>query len=100
MRYGVQSTLTPPKTHGGCDTGGPGAAPYLCMEAGGIEDGDLVVTAGPQRLVQCQEDTHGAGPHGQAGRLLPHIPQAPCNANRGKKVLRKENFLRKKAFFE
>lgn len=56
---------------------GPGDAPYLGAEAGGIEDGDLVGAAGPEGLIQRQEGSHGASTHGQAGGLLCRVPQPP-----------------------
>lgn len=55
----------------------PSDAAYLGMEAGGIKDSDLVGTAGPEGLIQCQEGSHGAGTHSQAGGLLCWVPQPP-----------------------
>lgn len=90
---GVQTAGTPPQEKHG---GGPGAAPYLRAEAGGIEDGDLVVTAGPEGLVQRQEGAHGAAPHGQAGGRLPHVPQPPCKRNGGQEDAQKGKQLETK----
>lgn len=51
--------------------------PYLSAEAGGVEDGDLVGTAGPDGLIQRQEGSHGASAHGQAGGTPSQVPQPP-----------------------
>lgn len=66
----------PPQSHPHMDAarGGSGDAPYLCVEAGGIEDSDLVGTTGPEGLVQRQEGSDGAGTHSQEGGLLRRVP--------------------------
>lgn len=63
--------------------------PYLGTEAGGIEDSDLIGTAGPEGLIQRQQSSHGAGTHSQAGGLLCRVPQPPWSRDEGHKMISK-----------